>query len=232
MARHLRLGPKSVPQHVIQRGNNRKICFGSENDYAAYIHWLKKYSVKYSVSIHAWVLMTNHVHILCTPTQDNKGVSLMMQSLGREYVLYFNNTYNRTGTLWEGRFKSCLVCAPDYLLNLYQYIELNPVRANMVADPADYKWSSYQINALDKRSSLCRPHDLYTALGSDDKKRKSAYRDLFADILSHGLIDNIRKCSNKELVLGSEKFISEIKDLVGFTLKSNKRGRPRSNKCT
>ncbi len=170
--------------------------------------------------------MTNHVHLLCTPTQDNKGVSLMMQSLGREYVRYFNDTYGRTGTLWEGRFKSSLVCAPDYLLNLYQYIELNPVRARMVLDPADYKWSSYRINALGIQSKLCHPHELYTALGLHECERLVVYRELFQSALSNSLIDEIRTRSNKELVMGNDKFKAEIESIVGNKLKSEKRGRP------
>lgn len=134
--------PVGMPQHVIQRGNNRQICFGSETDFKAYLHWLKIYSEKHKVSIHAWVLMTNHVHLLCTPHSVD-GISKMMQSLGRSYVRYFNYSYQRTGTLWEGRFKACAVNAPEYLFHLYRYIELNPVRAMMVEDPADYVWSSY-----------------------------------------------------------------------------------------
>ena len=107
MARKARFSPEGVPQHVIQRGNNRQICFGSEEDFKAYLHWLKQYSKKYGVSVHAWVLMTNHVYLLCTPWSVD-GLSKMMQSVGRSYVHYFNDTYQRTGTLWEGRFKSCL----------------------------------------------------------------------------------------------------------------------------
>lgn len=135
MARKSRFSPVGVPQHVIQRGNNRQVCFGSEEDFKAYLSWLKQYSHKYDVSIHAWILMTNHVHLLCTPNSPN-AVSKLMQSQGRSYVRYFNYTYQRAGTLWEGRFKSCLVNAPEYLFHLYRYIELNPVRAQMVDDPA------------------------------------------------------------------------------------------------
>ncbi len=149
--------PIGIPQHVIQRGNNRQICFAGEEDFAAYANWLKDYSEKYQVEIHAWVLMTNHVHLLCTPRATNV-VSLMMQSLGRQYVSYFNFNYQRTGTLWEGRFKSCLVQEDKYLLHLYRYIELNPVRAGMVEQPSDYSWSSYPINALGKKSELCTSH--------------------------------------------------------------------------
>jgi putative transposase len=171
MARLPRVSPVNVPQHIIQRGNNRQICFVSEQDFASYVSWLKEYSKKYFVDIHAWVLMTNHVHLLCTPRMNN-GTSLMMQSLGRQYVRYFNCSYGRTGTLWEGRYKSCLVQAEDYLLHLYRYIELNPVRAKMIEDPADYHWSSYQINGLGKESELCTPHPIYLALHSNVMQRR------------------------------------------------------------
>lgn len=106
----------------------------------AYLHWLKELSKKYQIDVHAWVLMTNHVHLLCTLWKEN-AVSQMMQSIGRLYVRYFNHTYRRSGTLWEGRFKSCLVQSERYLLELYRYIELNPVRADMVDEPSDYSWS-------------------------------------------------------------------------------------------
>lgn len=226
MARRRRYGPKSVSQHVIQRGNNRQMCFVSDSDYMAYIHWLKQYSAKFSVAIHAWVLMTNHVHLLCTPLADNNGVSHMMQSLGRQYVRFFNEKYKRTGTLWEGRFKSSLVHAPTYLLTLYQYIELNPVRANMVKDPSDYKWSSYQINALGKKSELCHPHDLYNQLGITQFERIRAYRGLFQSRIKQPLVDDIRRCANHDLVLGHNHFKAEIELMVGDKLKTNKRGRP------
>ena len=141
MAQLPRVSPEGIPQHVIQRGNNRQVCFASDDDFRAYASWLKDYAKKYQVAIHAWVFMTNHVHLLCTPHQV-QGVSLMMQSLGRQYVRYFNASYKRTGTLWEGRYKSCLVQEDGYLLHLYRYIELNPVRADMVDDPANYPWSA------------------------------------------------------------------------------------------
>jgi putative transposase len=122
--------------------------------------------------------MTNHVHLLCTPS-NTTGISKMMQSLGRQYVRYFNYTYQRTGILWEGRFRSCLVQDQGYLFYLYRYIELNPVRANMVNDPAEYSWSSYQCNALGARSDLLTPHDSYLSLGKAEEDRCIAYRAMF-----------------------------------------------------
>lgn len=226
MPRQRRVGPKDVSQHVIQRGNNRRYCFTCEQDYIFYISWLKQYSIQYQVAIHAWVLMTNHVHLLCTPLQDNQGVSRMMQSLGRKYVRYFNDHYIQTGTLWEGRFKTSLVCSSDYLLSVYRYIELNPVRANMVNDPVDYKWSSYHFNAMGKSTDLCKPHDMYLMLGQNDHARRIAYRALFQNTLQDSLTKRITDAMSRELPLGDDKFTQHIEAITGEKLKRQKLGRP------
>ena len=217
MSRLPRICPVGIAQHIIQRGNNRKICFGSEQDFFAYVGWLKKFSVKFRVDIHAWVLMTNHVHLLCTPNEED-AVSHMMQALGRQYVRYFNHSYKRTGTLWEGRFKSCLVEDETYLLHLYRYIELNPVRASMVAQPSEYVWSSYQINALGKVSNLCTPHPLYTALGINDNERQATYRRLFTSHVEGELLKDIRAATKSGMALGNNRFKSELTSLTGRRL--------------
>jgi len=223
MARRPRLCLAGIPQHVIQRGTNRQACFASEEDMAAYAHWLDEYSRKYQVAIHALVFMTNHVHLLLTPATSS-GVSAMMQSLGRRYVRYFNHTYRRTGTLWEGRFKSCVVDAETYLLTCQRYIELNPVRARMVEAPQDYKWSSYRVNALGVKIRLLKPHGAYLALGETEADRCAAYRRLFAGHLDDTLLGNIRNSVNKGMALGSERFLDEIELLSGQRVRSVKRG--------
>ncbi|MCK4840260.1 MAG: transposase [Methylococcales bacterium] len=225
MARLRRISPTGVPVHLIQRGNNRQTCFATLEDYSAYIGWLKAYSKKYGVDIHAWVLMTNHVHLLCTPQQDG-AVSLMMQSIGRRYVQYFNYQYQRSGTLWEGRYKSCLVQAEKYLIEVYRYIEMNPVRAKMVEDPSEYVWSSYQINALGKESDLCTPHPEYLRLGGTKNERLENYRALFAHHVERGLLEEIRLSVNKEMAIGHDRFKEEIEALTGRRLKPQKVGRP------
>lgn len=223
MARLPRACPIGIPQHVIQRGNNRQVCFAGEQDFTAYAGWLKDYSKEYQVDIHAWVLMTNHVHLLCTPRAAN-AVSRMMQSLGRRYVRYFNFSYKRTGTLWEGRFKSCLVQEEDYLLQLYRYIELNPVRAGMVEQPSDYAWSSYPINALGKISELCTPHPLYLALGSKPVERQSRYRELFKHQVEGKLLEDIRLAVNKSMAFGNGRFEAEVESLTGRRMTAKKEG--------
>lgn len=225
MPRLPRISPSGIPAHIIQRGNNRQVCFVADEDHWAYIEWLKEYSAKYRVDIHAWVMMTNHVHLLCTP-HNEAGVSKMMQSLGRRYVQYFNREYRRSGTLWEGRFKSCLVQSDKYLLKLYRYIELNPVRADMVKDPGDYRWSSYQINGLGKESKLCTPHHEYLSLGKTSAERQASYRQLFIHEVEGELLKEIRENTNKGMAVGSERFKEEIEALTGRRLHSKKRGRP------
>ena len=225
MARLPRISPPDIPVHVIQRGNNRQACFVANEDHGAYVGWLKEYSKKYKVEIHAWVMMTNHVHLLCTPRQEG-GISRMMQSLGRRYVQYFNFEYCRSGTLWEGRFKSCLIQEEHYLLEVYKYIEFNPVRAGMVADPGEYVWSSYQINGLGKTSDLCTPHREYMLLGRDSLERQQNYRELFIHHVDAELLEEIRSNTHKGMAIGNDRFKEELETLTGRRLKSKKRGRP------
>jgi putative transposase len=226
MPRLNRVAPVGVPQHVIQRGNNRQVCFAGEGDMAAYMAWLKEYADKFEVDVHAWVLMTNHVHLLCTP-QKEFAVSKMMQSLGRSDVRYFNYSYGRSGTLWEGRFKSCLIESESYLLEVYRYIELNPIRAGMVDQPSDYSWSSYQCNALGKVSALRTEHSLYLKLGNSDLERRKRYRSLFEVHLSGILITELRRATNSGLAFGGENFISQIETLCGKRVTPRRAGRPK-----
>lgn len=229
MPRLPRICLPGIPQHIIQRGNNRQVCFGSNADFAAYAHWLGVYAAKYQVLIHAWVFMTNHVHLLVTP-QSSDGVSRMMQTLGRHYVRYFNYTYRRTGTLWEGRFKSCVVAAEEYLLQCQRYIELNPVRAGMVQAPGEYPWSSFRSNGLGQPARLWTPHDVYTALGATVAERARAYRALFTGHMDVALLTQIRQTVNQGMVLGNDRFKQEVAQLSGRRVTALPRGpRPKSD---
>ncbi len=227
MPRRLRLCPAGYPLHVVQRGNNRQVCFTGESDLKAYAHWLRESAQRYKVQIHAWVFMTNHVHLLVTPL-ENMAVARMMQQVGRHYVRYFNHTYQRSGTLWEGRYHSSLIQADRYLLGCMRYIELNPVRAGMVEDPADYSWSSYRVNGIGARSDLATLHAAYIQLGSSKRERLSNYRELFQSQVSTELMQDIRFSLNKGLVLGSDQFQQEVEELTGIRTKPRKRGRPRA----
>ena len=178
MPRRARLSVPGIPWHIIQRGNNRSACFYADEDYRLYLQHLEELSAKFGCAIHAYALMTNHVHLLLTPTMADSA-ALLMKHLGQRYVQYVNRTYQRSGTLWEGRFRSCLAQAEDYVLACYRYIELNPVRADMVRHPREYRWSSYRANAEGRANSLIQPHDLYKRLGRSADSRREAYRGLF-----------------------------------------------------
>ncbi|CAH0992542.1 hypothetical protein SIN8267_02675 [Sinobacterium norvegicum] len=223
MARLPRLYVEGCAQHIIQRGNNREACFYDESDYKAYLSFLYDAAAQYQVSIHAFVLMTNHVHLLVTPV-DAKGVGRMMQSLGRRYVQYFNFTYGRTGTLWEGRYKSTLVDSERYVLTVYQYIELNPVRAGMVQHAAEYAWSSYRHNGVGKRIGLVTPHEEYLRLGKTDGERQQHYRLLIQGKMKDRDIIAVRQATNKAWVLGSDHFKAQIEEKTGRPAEPASRG--------
>lgn len=210
----------------MQRGHNRQPCFFAEEDYHTYLHWLGEALQKEKCSLHAYALMTNHVHLLLTP-QDAKAVPKLIIALGRRYVQYINVTYRRTGTLWDSRYKSSLIQAEPYLLACQRYIELNPVRAAMVDDPAHYRWTSYRANALAQTSAIITPHLLYRALGKTAAERQSAYRGMFRTQLDREAIDNIRLALNQSQPLGNERFYQQIEKMTGQRRESKARGRPR-----
>ncbi len=228
MARLPRLYLPNIPQHVIQRGNNRTACFFADADYQLYLAKLNEYSEQFSVCIHAYVLMTNHVHLLLTPNTP-QGISQLMQSLGRFYVQYINKTYHRTGTLWEGRYKSTLVDSDNYFLTVSRYIELNPVRANMVAHPIDYRWSSFKVNVYSEISSFITPHSCFKKLGRNITECGENYLALFDNHLPIKEIDEIRTCTNKSWVLGKGEFKSQIQTQLTRKISPSPRGDDRKS---
>jgi len=228
MPRRARLAVAGIPWHIIQRGNNRSPCFYCAADYRRYLHDLSEQAVKYDCQVHAYVLMTNHVHLLLTPERE-ESASLMMKHLGQRYVQYVNRTYRRSGTLWEGRFKSCLAQSERYVLSCYRYIELNPVRAGMVEHPADYPWSSYRSNGQGMGSTLLRPHQLYRELGGSDEARRRQYRELFRAHLEPELIDEIRQATNGNYVLGDSGFTAKIEAVLQRRVTPGRTGRPASD---
>ena len=191
MARPTRQSFPDIPMHVVQRGNNRQACFRLRNDFVRYLGYLGDAATRYGVSVHAYVLMTNHVHLLVTPS-CKLGVSRMMQFVGRSYVRCFNKIHRRTGTLWEGRFKSFVIADDSYLMACHRYIELNPVRAGLVSTPDKYPWSSYRTNASGAASSIIRPCSLYMELSTNRRGRCQAYRQLFGDPEDANRIREIR----------------------------------------
>ena len=226
MPRKPRFNLIGLPQHVIQRGNNREPCFYAEIDYRRYLEDLTESAVKFNCRIHAYVLMTNHVHLLVTPMAEYS-VSQMMQALGRRYVFYVNKTYTRTGTLWEGRYKSSLIDSDRYLLTCMRYIELNPVRAHMVDHPGEYKWSSYHANAQGLEDVLIDHHPLYQELGATTEIRQAAYRELFRHHLDNKTLHEIRASLNHELVLGRSYFKDKIEEITKRQTRLGQPGRPK-----
>lgn len=227
MARQARFCPAGMPQHVIQRGNNRNNCFADQQDFACFAQWLTESAARFDVRVHAWVFMSNHVHLLATPGNEC-GISNMMQAVGRRYVRYFNRRHVRTGTLWEGRFRSSLVQTANYLLACYRYIELNPVRAGMVSEPSAYRWSSYHCNALGIDTALCSPHEEYLQLGESKSERLRRYRSLFRTGLRRALVEDIRQAVNRGLALGEHDFKREIERASGYRVTPARLGRPRT----
>ena len=230
MARLPRLTITDQPQHIIQRGNNRQATFFAYEDYTVYLDKLHVYAQKYEVDIHAYVLMTNHVHLLMTPRVKD-GISKLMQALGRYYVRYINKTYQRSGTLWEGRYKSTLVDSEHYLLTVMRYIELNPVRAEMVKLAEEYPWSSYHANALGKDIKLITGHAVYHALGKNKQDKLNNYVALFDVELAVNTIDAIRTCTNRSWVLGSDKFKQQIEAQLQRRVQPSQRGGDRKSKA-
>ncbi len=226
MARQPRIDLAGFPQHILQRGNNRSDCFFQDGDYRQYLDFLKAAAEKFDCQVHAYVLMRNHIHLLATGA-TNGAISSLMQSLGRQYVGYVNQTYRRTGTLWEGRFRSALIESERYLLACSRYIELNPVRAGMVHDPDDYTWSSYHHHTSKRRVRWVKDHEIYRQLGRNHTTRAAAYRELVKMGLTEVEIKAIRDHTNKGRVLGSEGFQARIGSMLQRRVAIMPRGRPR-----
>lgn len=191
--------------HVIHRGHSRMDCFRDMADFSVYWHFLLEFSPKFDCAIHAYVLMTNHVHLLLTPGRD-ESASSFMRVVAANYAQYFNRRYQRTGALWEGRFRSCITETEIYLLRCYRYIELNPVRAGIVSQPRDYRWSSYLSNAEGLRDDLVTPQQEFLALGPISEERHLVYRALFDQPLSEQDVQDIRIATNRNAKFGSSKF--------------------------
>ncbi|CAN7646952.1 transposase [Pseudoduganella sp. LjRoot289] len=228
MPRPPRIQLAGVPIHIVQRGHNRSPCFFEAEDFEFYLHWLGVALQENECALHSYVLMDNHVHLLLTQAELGNCARLFM-SLGRRFVHFVNTKYKRSGTLWESRYRSSLVQAESYLMRCHHYIEYNPVRANMVHDPASYRWSSYRANALGQRNPLITPHALYTGLASLPDARHLAYRDLCAQLLGEPEILTIRRALNHGKPLGNDSFRASVEELITENCEIRDRGRPRKD---
>lgn len=229
MPRTKRLDLPAVTQHIVQRGNDRQACFFRSADYTRYLQDLREAALKFECHVHAYVLMTNHVHPLVTPPVTG-AVSRMMQAVGRRYVRYVNDTIGRTGTLWEGRYKSSLVDSERYVMACYRYIELNPVRAAMAAEPGDYPWSSYPCNGLGQSNSLVSHHDAYLRIARDAAERCALYRELVSQALPDEDVAAIRQYIQRQRALGSGKFQAQIERQLQRRAGLGPPGRPAKEK--
>jgi putative transposase len=224
MPRRARLYLPGMPYHLVQRGNNREACFLEPENYQFYLHLWQELATKYELAVHAYCLMTNHVHFLVTPRRE-RSASNTLKVVGSRYAQYINKTYRRTGTLWEGRHRSSLVQSDRYLLTCMRYIELNPVRAGMVSCPEEYRWSSYGSNAWGDQGWLT-PHAEYRNLGRTRPERHTTYRDLFKAHLSEQDLHLVRKAAHYCQPIGDDRFRQQIEAKYGITLGQMHRGRP------
>lgn len=225
MARLPRLVVPHQPHHLIQRGNDRQPIFRESEDYGVFLKWLREAARQYAVAIHAYVLMPNHIHLLITPA-DAQGMGKMMQWVGRFYVPWFNRKYGRTGTLWQGRFKATVIDSERYFMTCCRYIELNPVRAGIVADPEQYPWSSYAHHVGSKGDPFITGHPLYWALGNTPFDREAAYKALAEQALTDDEILALQEATEKGWALGSERFMASLERQVHRRVRPAGRGRP------
>jgi len=225
MARLKRLFVPGEPQHIIQRGNNRQVIFQDEADCARFLDLLRDASVEHELAIHSYVLMPNHLHLLVTPAK-NTSISRVMQSVGRRYVRHFNLKAQRTGTLWEGRYKSTVIDSEQYFMVCSRYIELNPVRAGLVDAPQAYPWSSYRHHIGLAANAMITDHALYWNLGNTPFERQAAYRQMLEEGLTTEQLGRIRDATNKGWVLGSAEFAELLNARANRRATRSHAGRP------
>ncbi|MDE2181528.1 MAG: transposase [Alphaproteobacteria bacterium] len=225
MARLGRYFVADQPLHVIQRGNNRQAIFFDDGDYVRYRDWLAEAATEYGCAIHAYVLMTNHVHLLVTPAKKDS-LPRLMQSLGRRYVRFVNRAWGRTGTLWEGRYRAAPIDSEAHFIACCRYIELNPVRAGMVRQPRAYPWSSYRAHALGKPDALLSDHPLLRSLGRGAAARQEAYRALFREALGETFLAELRAATNGGWALGGQQFQRAIAKAAKRRAAPLPKGRP------
>ncbi len=228
MARLPRYNIKNEPQHIIQQGHDGQPVFFEDQDYQYFHDCLDAAAYNYQLNVHAYVLMPDHVHILATPCKTDS-ISRATQSIGRNYVQYFNECYGGSGTLWKGRYRATIIESKQYLLTCSRYIELNPVRNKLDKKPGDYRWSSYAHNALGETDELIKAHKEYLLLGSGTKTRAKAYRSLFRQKIGTEMAQEITDATLKGWVLGTSRFSRKIEKLSGRRAAQLPKGRPKGS---
>jgi putative transposase len=229
MPRTARLRAPGLPLHIVHRGHNGEACFRTERDFERYLEVLEEASALYHCLVHAFVLMTNHVHLLVTP-QEALSASLMMKKVAQKHAQVLNRREERVGSFWSDRFYSSVIQTDRYLLACHRYIELNPVRAGMVASPRYYVWSSYRHNAEGVACPILTPHSLYSELGHSAEARQRAYRSLFSETVDEAMLEQFRVATKSSRAVGDEDFHRELGGLLGTCTFARQPGRPRSVK--
>ncbi len=231
MPRKPRFFVAGAPVHVLQRGHGKAAVFFDEFDYLEYLRCLKQAADSCGCAIHAYALMTNHVHLLLTPDRADS-VARLFQAIGRHYVRHINQTYQRSGGLWEGRHKCNVIDSAQHLLACMRYIELNPVRAKMVSQPADYRWTSYVANAYGVSNAIVLPHTEYVALGGSIVERNASYRALFSNEMDADELKALRAALQTGTPLGNDRFKAEIEAALNIKVGHARRGRPKLSSST
>lgn len=226
MPRKARVLVPNCPHHIVQRGHNRNAVFIQDQDYQFYLENLKEFKNEFGIKVYAWCLMTNHVHLILEPGIDTEKVSQLMKRLAGRQSAYVNKLEKRTGSLWEGRYKSSPIQKDEYMLPCVRYIEMNPVRASIVAAPRDYKWSSYHERLGLKAQDLLDCDQVYLGLAKDDHERHERYKKYLFDGTSKKELEILRESIKRNQLTGDTRFIDEIENRIGIRVEKRGRGRP------
>ncbi len=227
MPRSARIILPSTPHHIVQRGHNRQTIFVSDDDYNYYRENLIEFKREYDCRIYAYCLMTNHVHLIVDPRKKPESLSLLMKRVAGRQTGYINKLEKRTGSLWEGRFKSSIISSKEYLPACCRYIELNPLRAGLVTDPVQYQWSSYAAKVIGKKDPVVDDHPFYLSLGENEQERQKAYAEYVLGTVSEYEIKLIRDALQRGQLTGSERFRAQTEKKLGIRLSNMKPGRPK-----
>lgn len=230
MPRKARILVPNCPHHVVQRGHNRKAVFVADEDYRYYLENLKEFKEKLDIRLYAWCLMTNHIHLILEPGDDARVISELMKRLAGRQSAYVNKLERRTGSLWEGRFKASAIQKEQYLLTCVRYVEMNPVRAGMVAGPRQYKWSSYRERVQAVPGRMLDRDECYIGLASAEEERIWRYRQFVREGSGEEELSMLRKSLNRNQLTGNGLFVDEIENRIGIRVESRARGRPKVEK--
>lgn len=227
MPRTSRIVLACYPHHIIQRGHNRQAVFVTDGDYLYYLENLREWKEVYGCKIYAYCLMMNHVHLIMDPGKEARNLASLMKRVAGRYTRHVNRHERRTGSLWEGRFKSSPISTDEYLLACCRYVELNPVRAGIVADPADYRWSSYGAKTGSRKEEWLDDDPCYLLLADSEGMRAEKYASWVKETIAAEELELIRKSIQRGQLTGSHRFVDEIEKKIERRVEFRGPGRPR-----